>query len=32
MKKNALLPFAAMWMDLQDITLSDVRQKKTNTV
>ena len=32
-KKNEPLPFAAMWMDLQDIiTLSEVRQKKTNTV
>ena len=30
-KKNEM-PFAATWMDLQIITLSEVSQKKTNTI
>ena len=29
-KKNKIMPFAAIWMDLEIITLSEVRQKKTN--
>ena len=31
-KKNKIMPFAAMWMDLQIITLSEVSQRKTNTI
>ena len=31
-KKNEILPFAAMWMDLEGIMLSEIRQRKTNTV
>ena len=30
-KKNKILPFAATWMDLEIITLSEVNQTKTNT-
>ena len=30
-EKNAILPFAAMWMDLENIMLSEC-QTKTNTV
>ena len=26
------MPFAAMWMELETIMLSEVRQRKTNTV
>jgi len=29
MKKNETLPFAAAWMDLEMITLSEVSQTKT---
>ena len=29
-KKNELIPFAATWMDLEVITLSEVSQTKTN--
>ena len=25
-EKNAILPFAAMWMDLENITLGKIRQ------
>ena len=31
-KKNGIVPFAAPWMDLEVIILSEVRQKKTNTI
>ena len=31
-KKKEILPFAAMWMDLENIMLSEINQTKTNTV
>ena len=31
-KKNEILPFAATWMDLKGIMLSEISQRKTNTV
>ena len=31
-KKNEILPFARMWMDLDSIMLSEISQRKTNTV
>ena len=31
-KKNEMMPFAATWMDLEMIILSEVSQKKTNTI
>ena len=31
-KKNGIMPFAATQMDLEIITLSEVNQKKTNTI
>ena len=30
--KNEILPFAAKWMDRQNIMLSEISQTKTNTV
>ena len=32
LKKNETLPFAAMWLDLEIIMLSEISQGKTNTV
>ena len=29
-KKNEITPFAVIWVDLEVITLSEVRQRKTN--
>ena len=31
-KKNEILPFAAMWIDLENIMLWEINQAKTNTV
>ena len=31
-KKSGVLPFAAAWMDVKGIMLSEVRKRKTNTV
>ena len=32
MKNNKIMPFAATWMDLEIISLSEVRKRKTNTI
>ena len=29
-KKNKILPFATMWMELEGIMLSEISQRKTN--
>ena len=31
-KKHAKMPFAATWMDLEIIILSEVRERKTNVI
>ena len=30
--KNEILPFAMMWIELESVTLSEISQRKTNTV
>ena len=30
--KKEILPFTTIWMELEDIILSEVSQRKTNTV
>ena len=31
-KRNEIMPFAAIWMHLESIILSKVRKRKTNTI
>ena len=31
-KKNEIMPFAATWMDIEILILSEVSQKKTSTI
>ena len=31
-KKNEILPFVTTWMDLEGIVLSEINQRKTNTI
>ena len=31
-KKNEILPFATMWMELDGIMLSEISQRKTNII
>ena len=30
--KNKIMPFAAAWMELETLILSEVRKRKTNTI
>ena len=32
MNKNKILPFVKTWMDLENIILSEIRQRKTNYI
>ena len=32
MRKKEILPFVTIWMNLEDIMLSEISQKKTNTL
>ena len=32
MRKKEVLPFAMIWIDLESIVLSEISQRKTNTV
>jgi len=31
-EKNEILPFVTAWIELEDIMLSEISQRKTNTV
>ena len=31
-KKNDIMPFAATWMELETLILSEIRKTKTNTI
>ena len=31
-KKNKIMPFAATWMELYTVMLSEVRKRKANTI
>ena len=31
-RKNEILPFAMIWMELESIMLSEISQRKTNTI
>ena len=31
-KKNDIMPFAATWMELENLILSEMRKTKTNTM